>query len=123
MATIDEAARAAGRDPADIERAVNVIGLESAPDSWAQQLARIATDLRFSTLLVGVPDEDPIGFVRRARRGHRASRTRTGELKHDARPVSVIVSTVVVRSGTGMRRIVSLGTPRRGLVPRALRET
>jgi alkanesulfonate monooxygenase SsuD/methylene tetrahydromethanopterin reductase-like flavin-dependent oxidoreductase (luciferase family) len=62
---IDDAARAAGRDPADIERAVNVIGLEGTPDSCAQQLARIATDLRFSTLLVGVPDDDPIGFIRR----------------------------------------------------------
>jgi alkanesulfonate monooxygenase SsuD/methylene tetrahydromethanopterin reductase-like flavin-dependent oxidoreductase (luciferase family) len=64
-AAIDEAARVAGRDPADIERAVNVMGLEGTPDSWAQQLARIATDLRFSTLLVGVPDDDPIGFIRR----------------------------------------------------------
>jgi alkanesulfonate monooxygenase SsuD/methylene tetrahydromethanopterin reductase-like flavin-dependent oxidoreductase (luciferase family) len=65
QAAIDEAARAAGRDPADIERAVNVMALEGAPDSWARQLARIATDLRFSTLLVSVPDDDPIGFVRR----------------------------------------------------------
>jgi alkanesulfonate monooxygenase SsuD/methylene tetrahydromethanopterin reductase-like flavin-dependent oxidoreductase (luciferase family) len=64
-AAIDEAARVAGRDLADIERAVNVMGLEGTPDSWAQQLARIATDLRFSTLLVGVPDDDPIGFIRR----------------------------------------------------------
>jgi hypothetical protein len=44
---------------------VNVIGLEGAPGSWAQQLAHIATDLRFSTLLVGVPEDDPIGFIRR----------------------------------------------------------
>lgn len=64
-AAIDEAARAAGRDPADIEKAVNVMRLEGTPGSWANQLARIATDLRFSTLLVGVPDDDPIGFVRR----------------------------------------------------------
>jgi alkanesulfonate monooxygenase SsuD/methylene tetrahydromethanopterin reductase-like flavin-dependent oxidoreductase (luciferase family) len=65
QAAIDDAARAAGRDPADIERAVNVLALEGAADSWAQQLAHIATDLRFSTLLVGVPDDDPIGFIRR----------------------------------------------------------
>ena len=65
QAAIDEAARAAGRDPGDIERAVNVMGLEGTPASWAQQLARIATDLHFSTLLVGVPDDDPIGFIRR----------------------------------------------------------
>jgi len=62
---IDEAARAAGRDPADVEQAVNVIGLEGTPRSWAEQLARIATDLRFSTLLVAVPEDDPIGFIRR----------------------------------------------------------
>jgi hypothetical protein len=66
---IDEAARAAGRDPVDIERAVNVIGLEGTSSSWAQQLARIATDLRFSTLLVGVFDDDPIGFIRRLGEG------------------------------------------------------
>jgi alkanesulfonate monooxygenase SsuD/methylene tetrahydromethanopterin reductase-like flavin-dependent oxidoreductase (luciferase family) len=65
QATIDAAARAAGRDPADIERAVNVLGLEGTSESWARQLARIATELRFSTLLVGVHDDDPIGFVRR----------------------------------------------------------
>jgi alkanesulfonate monooxygenase SsuD/methylene tetrahydromethanopterin reductase-like flavin-dependent oxidoreductase (luciferase family) len=62
---IDEAARAAGRDPAKIERAVNVLGLGGAPGSQVQQLARIAGDLRFSTLLVSVPNDDPIGFVRR----------------------------------------------------------
>jgi alkanesulfonate monooxygenase SsuD/methylene tetrahydromethanopterin reductase-like flavin-dependent oxidoreductase (luciferase family) len=62
---IDEAAQAAGRDPGEIERAVNVMALDGSPDSWAQQLARIATELRFSTLLVGVPDDDPTGFIRR----------------------------------------------------------
>lgn len=60
QAAIDEAARAAGRDPESIERAVNVMSLES-PD----QLARIVTELRFSTVMVGVPDDDPVGFVRR----------------------------------------------------------
>ena len=61
---VDEGARAAGRDPAEIERAVNVT-IEGETPAVADQLARIVTDLRFSTLLVGVPDEDPIGFVRR----------------------------------------------------------
>lgn len=42
-----------------------MIGLEGTPRSWAEQLARIATDLRFSTLLVAVPEDDPIGFIRR----------------------------------------------------------
>jgi alkanesulfonate monooxygenase SsuD/methylene tetrahydromethanopterin reductase-like flavin-dependent oxidoreductase (luciferase family) len=65
QATIDEAARRAGRDPAEIERAVNVMELDGEPASWAGQLARIATELRFATLLVGVPAEDPVGFCRR----------------------------------------------------------
>jgi alkanesulfonate monooxygenase SsuD/methylene tetrahydromethanopterin reductase-like flavin-dependent oxidoreductase (luciferase family) len=64
-AAVDEAARAAGRDPAQIERAVNVMALAGAPDTWVEQLARIATELRFSTMLVALPDEDPGGFVRR----------------------------------------------------------
>jgi alkanesulfonate monooxygenase SsuD/methylene tetrahydromethanopterin reductase-like flavin-dependent oxidoreductase (luciferase family) len=65
QAAIDEAARATGREPSDIERAVNVMQLDGAPNTWTQQLARIATDLRFSTLLISVPDENPIGFIRR----------------------------------------------------------
>ncbi len=65
QAAVDEAARGAGRDPAEIERAVNVMGLEGDPNGWADQLARTATELGFSTLIVGVPDEDPVGFVRR----------------------------------------------------------
>jgi alkanesulfonate monooxygenase SsuD/methylene tetrahydromethanopterin reductase-like flavin-dependent oxidoreductase (luciferase family) len=65
QATIDEAARASGRDPEQIERAVNVIGLDGDPGSWADELARVATDLRFSTLLVSVAGDDPVGFVRR----------------------------------------------------------
>jgi alkanesulfonate monooxygenase SsuD/methylene tetrahydromethanopterin reductase-like flavin-dependent oxidoreductase (luciferase family) len=64
-AVIDEAARRAGRDPADIERAVNVIALDGGPAGWPDQLARIASDLRFSTLLVAVPPDDPLAFVRR----------------------------------------------------------
>jgi alkanesulfonate monooxygenase SsuD/methylene tetrahydromethanopterin reductase-like flavin-dependent oxidoreductase (luciferase family) len=65
QATIDEAAQRAGRDPAEIERAVNVMGLAGEPEGWADQLARLATELRFDTLLVGVPGEDPVGFCRR----------------------------------------------------------
>jgi alkanesulfonate monooxygenase SsuD/methylene tetrahydromethanopterin reductase-like flavin-dependent oxidoreductase (luciferase family) len=64
-AAIDEAARAAGRDPTEIERALNVMVLSGTPVTWVDQLARIAEDLRFSTLLVGVPQEDAVGFVRR----------------------------------------------------------
>jgi alkanesulfonate monooxygenase SsuD/methylene tetrahydromethanopterin reductase-like flavin-dependent oxidoreductase (luciferase family) len=64
-AAIDDAARRAGRDPAEIVRAANVMELDGAPGSWAEELARIATELRFETLLVGVPDDDPVGFCRR----------------------------------------------------------
>ena len=65
QARIDEGAKRAGRDPADIERAVNVMALEGEPDRWADELARIATELGFTTILVGLPDDDPVGFVRR----------------------------------------------------------
>jgi alkanesulfonate monooxygenase SsuD/methylene tetrahydromethanopterin reductase-like flavin-dependent oxidoreductase (luciferase family) len=61
-AAIDEAARAAGRDPDQIERVVNVMELEGDPGRWADQLARIARELRFSTLLVTASDS---AFVRR----------------------------------------------------------
>jgi alkanesulfonate monooxygenase SsuD/methylene tetrahydromethanopterin reductase-like flavin-dependent oxidoreductase (luciferase family) len=64
QAAISEAARAAGREPEDVERAVNVMQLDGDASSWADQLARIASELDFSTLLVSVPSEDPIGFVR-----------------------------------------------------------
>ena len=65
QAIVDEGARAAGRDPAEIERAANVIALEGDMASWPGQLARIATELGFSTLLVGTPGEDPIADIRR----------------------------------------------------------
>ena len=58
---IDEAARAAGREPGDVVRAANVLGLEEAP---VDRLAQVA-GLGFSVLLAGVPDDDPVGFVRR----------------------------------------------------------
>ena len=41
------------------------MGLNSTPDTWADQLARIGEELRFSTLLIGVPEQDPVTFVRR----------------------------------------------------------
>jgi alkanesulfonate monooxygenase SsuD/methylene tetrahydromethanopterin reductase-like flavin-dependent oxidoreductase (luciferase family) len=65
QAAIDEGARAAGRDPAEIERAVNVSAPAGDPGGWADQLARIATGLDFSTLVVVTPGEDPIGEIRR----------------------------------------------------------
>src|SRR3712207_6270718 len=39
---IDEGAERAGRDPASIERAVNVMELDGPVDGWADQIARIA---------------------------------------------------------------------------------
>ena len=65
QATVDAAAEAAGRNPEEIERAANVMALEGRPDGWAEQLARIATELRFSTILVSVGGEDPVSLVRR----------------------------------------------------------
>jgi alkanesulfonate monooxygenase SsuD/methylene tetrahydromethanopterin reductase-like flavin-dependent oxidoreductase (luciferase family) len=64
-AAVDEGAEAAGRKPADVERVVNVMALDGRPETWVDQLARVVTELRFSTLLVGLPDEDRVGVVRR----------------------------------------------------------
>jgi alkanesulfonate monooxygenase SsuD/methylene tetrahydromethanopterin reductase-like flavin-dependent oxidoreductase (luciferase family) len=64
-AAIDEAARAANRDPAEIDRVLNVMSLDGEPARWADVLARIATALRFSTLMISIPAEDPVGFIRR----------------------------------------------------------
>jgi alkanesulfonate monooxygenase SsuD/methylene tetrahydromethanopterin reductase-like flavin-dependent oxidoreductase (luciferase family) len=65
QAAIDESARAAGREPSAIRRAINVMALEGHPATWTDQLVRIAVDLRFQTLLVGVPDDQPLDFIRR----------------------------------------------------------
>jgi alkanesulfonate monooxygenase SsuD/methylene tetrahydromethanopterin reductase-like flavin-dependent oxidoreductase (luciferase family) len=64
QARIDEAAKRAGRSPEAIKRAANVMALEGGPDRWPDQLLR-AAELGFETLLVGVPGDDPIGFIRR----------------------------------------------------------
>jgi alkanesulfonate monooxygenase SsuD/methylene tetrahydromethanopterin reductase-like flavin-dependent oxidoreductase (luciferase family) len=64
-AAIDEAARAAGRDPSRIQRVLNVMEPDGDPSRWADQLARIAGDLGFSTLLVAIRGDDPVGVVRR----------------------------------------------------------
>ena len=64
QSAIDEAARRADRDPSAIERAVNVMALEGEPQTWPDQLARVA-ELGFRTLLVSVPEEDPVGFAER----------------------------------------------------------
>ena len=63
--SIDEAARAAGRSPTDVVRAVNITPSVEEPDQIVEQLIQIVEDLRFDTVVVGVPRDDPIGFVRR----------------------------------------------------------
>ena len=62
---IDEAAKRAGRDPAEIVRAANV-GLED-PNEFLdpERLARVATELRFEVALVNVPSDEPLEFIRR----------------------------------------------------------
>jgi alkanesulfonate monooxygenase SsuD/methylene tetrahydromethanopterin reductase-like flavin-dependent oxidoreductase (luciferase family) len=64
QAAVDEAARAAGRDPSDVERGVNVTVLEGEPNSWADQLAWVH-ELGFTTLIAGLPSEDPATAARR----------------------------------------------------------
>lgn len=62
---IDEAARKADRDPAEIVRAVNV-GLDERDEFLdPERLARLATELRFDAAMVSVPDDDPVAFIRR----------------------------------------------------------
>jgi alkanesulfonate monooxygenase SsuD/methylene tetrahydromethanopterin reductase-like flavin-dependent oxidoreductase (luciferase family) len=65
QAAIDEAARNAGRDPAEIERVANVMALTGPPGGWADELAPIATELGFRTLLVAPSADDPLGSIRR----------------------------------------------------------
>lgn len=62
---IDEAAKRAGRDPGAIVRAANV-GVGGDGD-WLdpETLARTATELGFELLLVSVPPDDPLEFIRR----------------------------------------------------------
>ena len=62
---IDEAARGAGRDPAEIVRAANV-GLDDPAEFLEpERLVRLATELRFETVLVNVPSEEPLEFIHR----------------------------------------------------------
>jgi alkanesulfonate monooxygenase SsuD/methylene tetrahydromethanopterin reductase-like flavin-dependent oxidoreductase (luciferase family) len=64
QARIDEGATSAGRDPSEIRRAANALGLEGEVGGWPDHLAAFA-ELGFETLLVGVPGEDPVGAIRR----------------------------------------------------------
>ena len=52
MATIDEAADAAGRDPREITRLLNVGGAQLAPADWAEELAGYTLEHGVSTFIV-----------------------------------------------------------------------
>ena len=66
---IDDAAAAAGRDPAEIQRVDNVGGtisdtptgdlLKGSPEQWIEPLASFARELGFDTFLFW-PDEEPL---------------------------------------------------------------
>jgi alkanesulfonate monooxygenase SsuD/methylene tetrahydromethanopterin reductase-like flavin-dependent oxidoreductase (luciferase family) len=62
QAKVDEGAERAGRDPAEIMRAANVLGLDGPPEAWADELAHVA-GLGFTTLLVSAPDDDAIEWL------------------------------------------------------------
>jgi alkanesulfonate monooxygenase SsuD/methylene tetrahydromethanopterin reductase-like flavin-dependent oxidoreductase (luciferase family) len=62
-AAVSDGATAAGRDPADIERAANVTALDQSPRAWLDQLARVV-DLGFTTLLVALPADDAVSATR-----------------------------------------------------------
>jgi alkanesulfonate monooxygenase SsuD/methylene tetrahydromethanopterin reductase-like flavin-dependent oxidoreductase (luciferase family) len=65
QAAIDEAAKAAGRDPEAIERAVNLMAVDGPVSALPDRLARLVTELRFTTLILGLPDEDTADAARR----------------------------------------------------------
>jgi alkanesulfonate monooxygenase SsuD/methylene tetrahydromethanopterin reductase-like flavin-dependent oxidoreductase (luciferase family) len=65
-AAIDEAARRAGRDPAAIVRACNLV-LTGDPGTWPDQIAALADRHRIDAFLLGAEDDggDPVALVRR----------------------------------------------------------
>lgn len=73
-ARIDDAARAAGRDPAEIQRVYNVFGeitsresrgfLQGPPDQWVDELTELVLDGGMDTFVLGVAD-DHLGQIRR----------------------------------------------------------
>jgi alkanesulfonate monooxygenase SsuD/methylene tetrahydromethanopterin reductase-like flavin-dependent oxidoreductase (luciferase family) len=64
-ALIDQAARHAGRDQADIHRACN-LSLHGPPRTWPDQCLHVLQEYRFETLILSADDGgDPVGLVRR----------------------------------------------------------
>jgi alkanesulfonate monooxygenase SsuD/methylene tetrahydromethanopterin reductase-like flavin-dependent oxidoreductase (luciferase family) len=62
---VDEAARRAGRDPADVVRAINVGGDDLAVWLDPEHVAALAGRHRFDALIVSLPEDDPVGFIGR----------------------------------------------------------
>ena len=75
QAAIDDAARAAGRDPAAIVRMANVNGaivdgdvtgwLHGPVEHWVEELTRLVTELRFDGLVLWPEHDDPLGQTER----------------------------------------------------------
>ena len=75
QAAIDDAARAAGRDPAAIRRVANLNGLitdgeqegwlRGPADHWVQELVRLARELRFDGFVLWPDHEDQLGQTER----------------------------------------------------------
>jgi alkanesulfonate monooxygenase SsuD/methylene tetrahydromethanopterin reductase-like flavin-dependent oxidoreductase (luciferase family) len=75
QAAIDEAARAAGRDPGQIVRVANVSGaivdgdvtgwLHGPVEHWVEELTRLVTELRFDGLVLWPEHDDPLGQTER----------------------------------------------------------
>jgi hypothetical protein len=75
QAMIDDAARAAGRDPARILRIANVNGaildgdvtgwLHGPVDHWAGELVKLVRDLRFDGFVLWIDAEDVLGQTER----------------------------------------------------------
>jgi alkanesulfonate monooxygenase SsuD/methylene tetrahydromethanopterin reductase-like flavin-dependent oxidoreductase (luciferase family) len=59
QARIDEAARAAGRDPGEIRRMYNLMGEIDDVEAWTDRLAAFVTDLGFDTLVFWPGGDDP----------------------------------------------------------------
>jgi alkanesulfonate monooxygenase SsuD/methylene tetrahydromethanopterin reductase-like flavin-dependent oxidoreductase (luciferase family) len=66
---IDEAARAAGRDPARIRRVANVNSdqgfLDGPAEQWVEQLVSLHRDLRFDGFVLWPGGDDPLGEIER----------------------------------------------------------
>jgi len=64
QAAVDEGAREADRDPSEIVRAVNVLGVEGSAAEMTDRLAEVS-ELGFTTLIVSVPEDGGEDFIRR----------------------------------------------------------